>query len=77
MLVSVSGYGAIMMVTVTGAGTDSYQSWTDSIKTGGNEQFVYKAWVDGYLTAFNMSTILKKIILRKKGMPEIYVLISD
>ena len=75
MLVSVSGYGAIMMVTVTG--TDSYQSWTDSIKTGGNEQFVYKAWVDGYLTIFNMSTILKKIILREKGMPEIYVLISD
>ena len=65
MLVSVSGYGAIMMVTVTG--TDSYQSWTDSIKTGGNEQFVYKAWVDGYLTVFNMSTILKKNYSKGKG----------
>ena len=71
MLVSASGYGATMMVTVTvtvtvtgagagaGAGTDSCQSWTDSIKTGGTEKFVYKTWVDGHLTGFNMSTILK------------------
>lgn len=73
MLVSASGYGATMMVTVTGtgtgigtgagAGTDSCQSWTDSIKTGGTEKFVYKTWVDGHLTGFNMSTILKNYIL--------------
>lgn len=61
VLVSAFGYGATMMGTGTGA--DSCQSWTDSIKTGGTEQFVYKTWVDGYLTAFNMSTILKNYIL--------------
>lgn len=75
VMISASGHG--MMVTVTGAGTDSCQLWTDATRIGGTEQFVYKNWVDGYLTGFNMSTILKKDILRKKGMPEIYVLIGD
>lgn len=72
---SASGHG--MMVTVTGAGTDSCGDWVIAENAGGTPQFIYKTWVDGYLTGFNMSTILKKDILREKGIPEIYVLISD
>ena len=76
ILFSASGHSA-MLVTVTGAGTDSCGDWVLAEKAAGTPQFIYKTWVDGYLTGFNMSTIMEKDILREKGLSEIYVLISD